>query len=51
MTKLWNKLKLVTIRSQTALALSYEVGIVTKIDLEQAIYWWRIAASNGDPQA
>ena len=28
------------IRSQTALALSYEVGIVTKVDLEQAIYWW-----------
>ena len=51
MTKLLEQAKAGDIRSQTALALSYEVGIVTKIDLEQAIYWWGVAASNGDTQA
>ena len=39
------------IKSQTALALSYEVGIVTEVDFEQAIHWWKIAAKSGDPQA
>ena len=51
MTRLIEQAKDGDIKSQTALALSYEVGIVTEVDLEQAIYWWKIAAKSGDPQA
>ena len=39
------------LKSQTSMALSYEVGIVTDVNLELALYWWELAAENGDPQA
>ena len=51
MKTLLQKAKLGDIRCQVALALCFEAGIETEVNLEKALYWWKVAEQHGDLQA